>query len=92
MIDYSYAGATVINDITTTQLKHFIMSRANSVMEMLGYDPIYTIEDNPIAAWFYKETKGIQMHDFFASNTSQYRRSWDLEGFSRLPFIGGKNE
>ena len=92
IIDYSYAGATVINDITTTQLKHFIMSRANSVMEMLGYDPIYTIEDNPIAAWFYKETKGIQMHDFFASNTSQYRRSWDLEGFSRLPFIGDKNE
>lgn len=92
MIDYSYNGATVINDITPTQLKHFIMSRANTVMEMLGYSPIYTIEDNPIAGWFYKEAKGIQMHDFFASNTSQYRRSWDLEGFSRLPFIGGKHE
>ena len=92
MIDYSYNGATIINDITTSQLKHFIMSRASTVMEMLGYDPIYTIEDNPIAGWFYKEAKGIQMHDFFASNTSQYRRSWDLEGFSRLPFIGGKHE
>ena len=92
MIDYSYNDATIINDITTSQLKHFIMSRANAVMEMLGYDPIYVIEDNPIAGWFYKEAKGIQMHDFFASNTSQYRRSWDLEGFSRLPFIGDKHE
>lgn len=92
MIDYSYAGHARITDVTPQQLKNFIMSRANKVMEMLGYEPIYTITENPIAAWFYKEATGIQMHDFFASNTSQYRRSWSLEGFSRLPFIGGKNE
>lgn len=89
MIDYSYNGALIINDITPQQLKQFIMSRTNTVMEMLGYPPIYEISDNPVAGWFYKETSGIQMHDFFASNTSQYRRSWSLDGFSRIPFIGG---
>lgn len=89
MIDYSYGSATIINDITPQHLKSFIMSRANKVLEMLGYEAIYQITENPIAAWFYKETSGIQMHDFFASNTSQYRRSWDLEGFSRLPHIKG---
>ena len=87
MIDFSYAGESYINDITPQQLKHFIMSRANTVMTMLGFEPLYDVTDNPIAAWFYKETSGIQMHDFFSSNTSQYRRSWDLEGFSRLPYI-----
>lgn len=89
MIDYSYSGEEIINDITPAQLKNFIMSRANKVMEMLGYEPIYEIAENPIAGWFYKETEGIQMHDFFASNTSQYRRSWNLDGFSRLPHTEG---
>lgn len=92
IIDYTFNGETVINDITPQQLKNFIMSRADAVMTMLGYETIYNVTENPIAGWFYKETSSIQNHDFFASNTSQYRRAWDFNGFSRLPFIRKAND
>lgn len=87
VIDYTFPGELSINDITGAQLKAFIRSRANDTLELLGYAPLYEISDNPIAIWFYKGTKSIKSHDFFAAGTNQYRRSWNFDGFSRLPYM-----
>lgn len=92
VIDYTFSGDTPINDITGTQLKVFIRSRANDVLTLLGYEPIFEIADNPVAVWFYKGSKSIKVHDFFNGGTNQYRRGWSLEGFSRIPHIGATNE
>lgn len=92
VIDYTFSGNIPINDITAADLKIFIRSRANEVLTMLGYDTIYTIEDNPIGKWFYKGMKSIKVHDFFAGGTSQYRRGWSLDGFSRIPHLGATDE
>jgi len=89
IIDYTFSGDLAINDITGKQLKEFIRSRANDTLELLGYAPMYEIGNNPIADWFYKSANSIKMHDFFVSGTSQYRRSWKLDSFTRLPFITG---
>ena len=88
VIDYTFPGTTSINDITGEQLKMFIRSRANKVLVDLGYEEYYVIGDNPIATWFYKGTKSIKVHDFFASGTNQYRRGWSFDDLSRIPHIG----
>ena len=88
VIDYTFDGCTAINDITADQLKIFIRSRANEVMTLLGFTPIYeTATINKIADWFYKGTTAIKMHDFFVGGTNQYRRSWKFDNFSRIPFM-----
>ena len=86
MIDYSFAGESSINGITADQLKTFIRSRANTVLEMFQYEPIFEIDSNPIADWFYKGSKSIKVHDFFAGVTNQYRRGWSTDNFSRIPY------
>ena len=92
MIDYSFNGDVAINDITGHQLKIFIRSRANDVLEMLGFDPIFEITGNPIADWFYKGSRSIKNHDFFAGITNQYSRTWALDSFSRLPYMEESDE
>jgi ribonucleotide reductase beta subunit family protein with ferritin-like domain len=92
VIDYTFPGNIAINDITGEQLKTFIRSRANWVLNSIGFDDFYLITSNPIGDWFYQGTKGIKSHDFFASGTSQYRRSWKFENFSRKPFIKGVSD
>lgn len=88
VIDYGFPDDTKINDISGNDLKIFIRSRANEVISMLGYEtPYEEIGLNPIADWFYKGANSIRMHDFFVSGTSQYRRTWSLDSFSRLPHI-----
>lgn len=88
VIDYTFDGCTAINDITADQLKIFIRSRANEVMTLLGFTPIYeTSTIDKIADWFYKGTTAIKMHDFFVGGTNQYRRSWKFDNFSRIPFM-----
>ena len=87
VIDYTFSGSIPINDITAADLKVFIRSRANEVLKLLGYDEEYKIEENPIATWFYKGSKSIKVHDFFAGGTSQYRRGWSLDSFSRIPHM-----
>jgi len=91
VIDYTFAGSSSINDITPSQLKLFIRSRANEALSLLGYPELFSVdaEANVIADWFYKGTNSIKMHDFFVGGTSQYRRSWKFDSFSRLPFIKG---
>lgn len=93
VIDYTFSGNIAINDITSSDLKIFIRSRANAVLELLGYLPYYDIaERNKIAEWFYKGTSGIKMHDFFVSGTSQYRRSWKFDAFTRTPHMETTDE
>lgn len=89
VIDYTFSGNIAINDITGHQLKTFIRSRANSTLELLGYAPMYEVEADPIGEWFYKSSKSIKIHDFFNGGTSQYRRSWKLDNFSRIPHMKG---
>lgn len=92
VIDYTFSGDIAINDITSSQLKLFIRSRANDVLELLGFEHIFTIEANPIGDWFYRGSKSIKTHDFFAGITNQYRRSWKLDSFSRLPHLNQGGE
>ena len=89
VIDYTFSTDMAINDITSAQLKLFIRSRANSTLELLGYEPKYVIEANPIGDWFYRGSNSIKTHDFFAGITNQYRRAWKLDSFSRLPHMNG---
>jgi ribonucleoside-diphosphate reductase beta chain len=90
VIDYTFSGDIAINDITGAQLKLFIRSRANDTLVLLGYEPKYVVESNPIGAWFHRGSRSIKTHDFFAGITNQYRRSWKLDSFSRLQHITGE--
>lgn len=71
-----------IEGITETQLEHFAQSRINLCLRNLGYEDLFKIEYNPIAAWFYSGISGYQMQDFFNSQGNQYTRDWDANGFS----------
>lgn len=93
IIDYIYGeDGEPINGISAEDLKQFIRSRANEVLIALGFEPYYEIGHNPIPSWFYKGNRSIKVHDFFAGNSSQYRRSWKFDSFSILPFIGDSDE
>ena len=92
VIDYCFQAEKPINDITASQLKSFIRSRANQVLLDLGVKPIYNIESNPIATWFYKGANSIKIHDFFSSGTNQYRRGWSQDAFTRIPYLGVTDE
>ena len=87
VIDYTFSGNEAINDITGAQLKLFIRSRANSTLELLGYEPMFEIDADPVGDWFYRGSKSIKTHDFFAGITNQYRRSWKLDSFSRRAWL-----
>lgn len=93
VIDYVYGDIASINDITADQLKVFIRSRANTLLEIMHMAPEYVItQANPIASWFYQGIKSIKVHDFFSASTTQYRKNWKLDNFSRIPFIKDTNE
>lgn len=93
VIDYVYDGISSINDITADQLKIFIRSRANTLLTSMGMQEYYTLHlPNPIASWFYQGIKSIKVHDFFAASTTQYRKNWKIDNFSRIPHIGGTHE
>lgn len=91
VIDYTFIGDVAINDITGFQLKSFIRTRANKTLSMLGYEPMFKVEADPIGTWFYKGANSIKVHDFFSGITNQYRRSWKVDSFSRIPYLKGGN-
>lgn len=91
VIDYMFPGDVPINSITGSQLKTFIRSRANDVLNDLNIESIFEIDENPIAEWFYKGSKSIRLHDFFVSGTAQYSRKWQTNRFSRLQFLKANN-
>lgn len=90
VINYVYEQDDSINDITADELKAFIRSRANLVLTDMGFIPEYEVGKNPIAEWFYQGINSIKVHDFFAANTTQYRRNWKFDNFSY--FQGGTDE
>ena len=90
VVDYTFKGTKKINDITADEFKAFIRSRANKVLEDIGEDLLFTDTNNSIDSWFYNSANSLKLHDFFSTNTSQYRRNWKTEGFSLLPFIKDK--
>lgn len=93
VIDYVYDGYTSINDITPAQLKYFIRSRANTLLQSMNMSPEYElVGPDAIASWFYKSLKSIKVHDFFAASTTQYRKNWKTDNLSRLPHMKGNNE
>lgn len=71
-----------IEGITETQLKHFVESRVNLVLQQLGLKHLYTVEYNPIADWFYDGINGYQYNDFFSGIGSAYSREWSEGEFS----------
>jgi ribonucleotide reductase beta subunit family protein with ferritin-like domain len=91
VIDYCYSNSVSINDITAEQLKIFIRSRANMVLNDFGIEDLYEIKENAIANWFYKGANSIKVHDFFSAGTNQYKRGWSSEAFSRLPYLKDTN-
>lgn len=92
VIDYVFVDGASINGISADQLKTFVRSRANEVLTLLGYQPIFQIQTNLIADWFYRGSKSIKNHDFFAGITNQYRRAWKTENFSRINHLKDSHE
>ncbi len=89
VIDYVYDSMPSINDITPQHLETFIRSRANTLLESMGMSPQFTINDDKISQWFYRGINSIKVHDFFSASTTQYRKNWSLDKFSRLPHMKG---
>ena len=67
-----------IEGITDTQLKNFVQSRINKKLRDIGYDPIYEVNYNPVARWFYKKINQIEMTDFFDRNPTSYNNDWNF--------------
>jgi ribonucleoside-diphosphate reductase beta chain len=71
-----------IEGINAAQLKAFALSRVNEVLSNLGFAPIGSTSDNPIAEWFYKAINSYTFNDFFSGMGSQYHRDWDEQAFT----------
>ena len=89
MIDYAFPDGP-INGIVAKDLKIFIRSRANHVLEQLHIKPLYDVTECKISEWFYKGINSIKSHDFFVTGTNSYKRTWSFDGFSRLPHMKEK--
>lgn len=75
-----------ITGTTPLQLKNFIMSRIDICLVNLGMEPIYKVEYNPIANWFYTSINGGGLHDFFFALGSEYNRDWSEKKLAWVPF------
>lgn len=70
-----------IDGITDKQLKHFVESRVNLVLQQLGLNNLYEVTYNPIADWFYSGITGFQYNDFFSGIGASYSREWSESEF-----------
>lgn len=66
-----------IDGITDVQMRHFIDSRINMVLKNLGYEPLFKVDYNPIADWFYDGLNNLQVNDFFSGQGREYGRKWN---------------
>lgn len=64
-----------IPGIEQRDLETFVRSRINMTLENLAMEPLFTIDDNPIATWFYSGINGTQFHDFFQVTGNEYNRT-----------------
>lgn len=65
--------------ITKSELKNFMLDRANRKLLELGYEAIYKIDDELLSNmnWFYIAVSGEQQTDFFANRESGYSKAND---------------
>lgn len=70
-----------ISGINKEELKSFVKSRLNLALENLGLEPVFVVEYNPIADWFYDAINSLRLHDFFTGVGSEYNRNWDETRF-----------
>lgn len=71
-----------IEGLDAEEMKTFVASRINLCLGNLGLDPVFEIEANPVADWFYDNIANYQFGDFFQGTGSEYNRSWDEEKFA----------
>ncbi|MCF6377377.1 ribonucleotide-diphosphate reductase subunit beta [Nocardioides KLBMP 9356] len=64
-----------IPGIEQRDLESFVQSRVDMTLTNMGMDPLFDVEDNPIADWFYSGINGTQFHDFFQVTGNEYNRS-----------------
>lgn len=70
-----------LRGITSEQLKTFVRSRVNICLSDLGIEPVFPIEANPVAEWFYTGMQSYQQVDFFSSVGREYQRGWNEKAF-----------
>ncbi len=70
-----------IKGITSEQMKHFMQSRINLVLEQLGIGKLYDVTYNPIGSWFYKNINSGSFQDFFVKQGNNYNRNWRETAF-----------
>lgn len=76
--------AEEITGINAHDLRTFVKSRINLCLENLGYKPLFKIEENPIADWFYKSINSKKLTDFFTGSGSEYNIKWDRAAFGNV--------
>ncbi len=64
-----------IPGIEQADLETFVQSRVNMTLENMRMQPLFVIEENPIAEWFYNGVNGTQFHDFFQVTGNEYNRN-----------------
>lgn len=57
----------------------FEKSRVNECFRMLGYPPLFTISNNKIADWFYKDINTFHYNDNFANLSREYVKGWNKD-------------
>lgn len=70
-----------IDNISKEDLQKFVLSRLNICLTNLGLEKAFTVDDNPIADWFYKDINMVKLSDFFTGVDSSYNRDWNQEAF-----------
>jgi ribonucleotide reductase beta subunit family protein with ferritin-like domain len=79
------AGILAMGDLPGYKLvdaNTFVQSCLNGCLERLGIEPVFTVEDCPVSKWFYQNTNGSTLGDFFDSHQSDYHRNYDKSKFS----------
>jgi ribonucleotide reductase beta subunit family protein with ferritin-like domain len=70
-----------VDGVSSEQLKAFVKSRANLVLSHPGFHPLYNVDKNPIAEWFYPSITNYSSNDFFTGIGREYKRTWDQNSF-----------
>lgn len=70
-----------IAGINAEDMREFVKSRINLTLENMNIDPIFEVDGNPIAEWFYHGITGTSFHDFFQITGNSYNRVWNEDSF-----------
>lgn len=72
-----------LENLKSTDLKNFILRRANEKLVELGYDPIfkYDIDSANKLEWFDHLTGGVTHTDFFAIRSTDYAKAGEDENW-----------